>query len=134
VRQFFQILTIGTLGIAACGQPTTAVSARLQGNWRTAAIPSGSGIDLALVTDRSAVSGSGHQYVMQYLRYTFTIAGTIDAASSTFYLTLASDSGTTFTLSGRFVGSDELQAELGPPVCTPGGCQPESLTFTRQLE
>jgi len=86
------------------------------------------------VTAGSVVSGSGHQYSMQYLRYTFTIAGMIDAPSSTFHLTLASDSGTTFTLSGRFVGSDELQAELGPPVCTPGGggCQPQSLTFTRQ--
>ncbi len=137
MRHFSHVLTIGVLGIAACTQPTT-VSSPLQGNWRTApAIPSGSGIDMSLVTRGSSVSGSGHEYAVQYLRYTFTIAGTLDPDGSTFHLTLTSDSSTTITLSGHMVGSDELQAELGPPVCTPGGgggCEPESVTFVRQPE
>jgi hypothetical protein len=134
MRHASHVLTIGALGVAACTQPITAASSRLQGNWRTAAIPSGSGIDLSLVTRGSSVSGSGHQYALQYLRYTFTITGTLDPDGSTFRLTLTSDSGTTFTLSGRLVGSDELQGELGPPVCTPAGCEPESVTFVRQAE
>ena len=133
MRVSFQILVIGALGTTACTSPMTGASSPVQGNWRTAPIPSGSGIDLSLVSSGQSVSGTGHQYAIQYLRYTFTITGTLER-DGTVRLTLKPDSGSDFTFVGRVVGSDELQGEWGPPQCTPAGCEPESITFTRQLE
>jgi hypothetical protein len=126
-------LAIGALCIAACSHPITAVSSLVQGDWRTAPIPSGSGIDLALVSNGQSVSGTGHQYAIQNLRYTFSITGTLDR-DGTVRLTLTSDSASVFTFVGHMVGSDALEGDWGPAVCAPPVCQREPVTFTRQPE
>jgi hypothetical protein len=85
------------LNVAACTGSTGGLASptlRLDGNWRTApALRSGGGIDLSLATNGLIVTGTGHQYVLQYLKYLFTIAGRQSSDGTTFSLTLTSDSG-----------------------------------------
>ncbi len=123
---------IALLSLAACN-PTTSPSSLIAGDWRTSPFaPSGSGIDLSLVANGSTVTGTGHQYDLMYLKYTFTIAGTLDIDPSTLSLTLTSDSGIAFRYTATVVGSDELQGQLTLVGCSVSDCQPQSLTFVRQ--
>jgi len=137
MRLAFLLSSIVLLSVAACTGSTAGLStrtSRLDGNWRTApAVPSGSGIDLSLVTNGPIVTGTGHQYVLQYVKYSFTITGRQGSDGTTFSLTLTSDSGTVVTYSGHMVGSDELRVEWGQAPCpTATGCGPDSLTFVRE--
>jgi hypothetical protein len=126
------------LSVAACAGSTAGLassSSPLDGNWRTApAVPSGSGIDLSLATTGLIVTGTGHEYALQYLRYSFTISGQQGSDGTTFSLTFASDSGAVFTTSGHMVGSDEFRLAWALPTCTRAtGCGGrDSLTFVRE--
>lgn len=123
---------VALLGLAAC-TPTTSPASRVAGNWRTSPnVPSGSGIDLALVTRGTTVTGTGHEYDLEYLKYTFTIVGALDTDRSTLRITLTSDNGVVATYTANMVGSDELQGEWAPVGCRVATCQPESRTFVRQ--
>ncbi len=139
MRLTFLPSSIVLLSVAACTGSTAGLASRtslLDGNWRTApALPSGSGIDLSLATNGSIVTGTGHQYVLQYLKYSFTITGRQGSDGTTFSLTLTSDSGAVVTHSGHVVGSDELRMEWEQAPCpTATGCRPGSLTLVREPE
>ena len=131
MRHRFLPLPIALLGISACN-PVTSPGARLAGSWQTSpAVPSGSGINLSLVTNGTTVTGTGHQYALQSLQYTFTIVGNLDPDRSTLRLTLTSDSGAVFTYTAEIVGPDELQGQWAVLDCRVAACQSESLTFVR---
>ena len=131
--QRFLLLPIALLGVSAC-TPMTSSTARLGGQWRTSPLPSGSGIDLSLVTSGTTVTGTGHQYVLQYLTNTFTIVGNLDPDRSAFRLTLTSDTGAVVTYTAHIVGADELQGEWAPLGCRTTFCQSESITFLRATQ
>ena len=128
--RYVHFVALAALGGAlACTQPTGPAQA-LHGNWRTAPIPSGSGIDLSLQSSGSKVGGTGHQYVMQNLAHTFTITGSL-AGDGTVHLTLTAEDDAVYTFDGRLVGAVTLQGEWGPIGCAlPEGCQ-QAVTFTR---
>ena len=94
------------LSLAACSTQTMP-SYPLLGAWRTAPIPSGSGIDLSLTTARGIVAGNGHHYILQSLADTLAVTGRQEADAS-FRLTLTFGNGAVATYSGRFNGSDQL--------------------------
>src|SRR5467141_1164618 len=94
------------IGLAACSSPTGA-SSPLAGAWRTAPLPSGSGIDLFLATDGQLVTGTGHQYNLQFLADTLSVLGRQQAGNA-FRLTITFGGGATATYSGRLAGRDQL--------------------------
>ena len=131
------ISSIVLFSVAACTDSIAGPASppsRLDGNWRTApVVPSGTGIDLSLATDGLIVTGTGHQYVLQYLKDSFTITGRQSSDGTTFSLTLTSDNGSVGTHSGYMVGSSELRIEWEQPPCPgPARCGPDSLTFVRE--
>ena len=115
------------LGLAACTSPTGS-SSPLAGSWRTAPLPSGSGIDLSLTTTGQEVAGTGHQYNLQYLADTLAILGR-EQAGGAFRLTITFGSGATATYSGTLVGRDQLDG-----TWTDAGQSPHSLSFYRQIQ
>ncbi|HEY3114228.1 MAG TPA: hypothetical protein VGJ62_11125 [Gemmatimonadaceae bacterium] len=106
------LISLASLGLSACSL-RTAPSAPLAGAWRTAPIPSGSGIDLSLATSGDIVSGTGHQYNLQYLADSLEVTGR-QQPGATFRLTLTFGSGTVATYTGQLVGSDELDGTWSP--------------------
>src|SRR6267143_229872 len=94
------------LGVAACTSPTGSPSL-VAGSWRTAALPSGSGIDLSLTTTGQLVEGTGHKQTLQFLADTLSVRGR-QQAGGVFRLTITFGSGATATYSGRLVGRDQL--------------------------
>ena len=117
--------TIISLGLAACNS-STGPGSPLAGAWRTAPIPSGSGIDLSLVSAGDLVTGRGHQYNLQYLADSLTVTGRTQLAG-TFQLTLTFGSGLVATYAGELVGADQLDG-----VWTAPG-QSYRLAFYRQM-
>jgi hypothetical protein len=113
------------LSLAACTSPTGSNSP-LAGAWRTAPLPSGSGIDLSLTTDGPLVRGTGHEYKLQYLADDLSVLGR-EQSDRTFRFTLAFGSGATATYSGRLVGRDQLNG-----TWTDAGQAPRPVTFYRQ--
>ena len=97
------------LAVASCSQPggPTSALSPLSGAWRTAPIPSGSGIDLTLTTSGAAVSGTGHQYSLQYLVGAFTVKGRQETGGSV-SVSATYENGSRASFIGRLAGPDEL--------------------------
>jgi hypothetical protein len=114
------------VSLAACSSPE-APSSIIAGAWRTAPIPSGSGIDLSLVGSGDLVTGSGHQYNLMYLADSFAATGHAHS-DGTFQLTLTFGSGGVGSYAGRLVGANQLDGTLTSrlPVV-------DSVIFYRQL-
>jgi hypothetical protein len=115
------------LGVVACTSPTGS-SSRLAGAWRTAPLPSGSGIDLSLTTTGQQVAGTGHQYTLQFLADTLSVRGS-HKVDGTFRLDLTFGSGATATYSGRLAGRDQLDG-----IWTDGGQGSQPVIFYRQIQ
>jgi len=115
------------IGLAACTSPTGS-SSPLAGSWRTAALPSGSGIDLSLATDGQLVTGTGHKYNLQFLADTLSVLGR-EQAGGAFRLTITFGSGATATYSGRLAGRDQVNG-----TWTDAGQGQRSLIFYRQVQ
>jgi hypothetical protein len=106
------LVLVASLGLSACDS-RTGPSAPLAGAWRTAPIPSGSGIDFSLAISGDIVSGTGHQYNLQFLADSLEVTGR-QLPSATFRLTLTFGSGTVATYVGQMVGSDRLDGTWTP--------------------
>ncbi len=104
VRGVLTSLTVA--GLVACTQVSGPTSS-LAGAWRTAPIPSGSGIDLALTSSGPAVSGTGHQYSLQYLIGAFTVQGRQEI-DGTVRFTLTFENGSRASYVGQLVGTNQL--------------------------
>ena len=104
VRGVLTSLTV--VGVVACSQVSGPTSS-LAGAWRTAPIPSGSGIDLTLTSAGSAVSGTGHQYSLQYLIGAFTVQGRQEI-DRTVRLTSTFENGSRASFVGRLIGTNQL--------------------------
>ena len=119
------LATLTVAGLVACS-PLSGPTPSLAGAWRTAPIPSGSGIDLALTSSGPAVSGTGHQYSLQYLIGGFTVQGRQEI-DGTVRLTVTFDNGSRASYVGQLVGTNQL-------VGTWSAAGPEAVatTFYRQ--
>lgn len=95
------------LAVAACTESPTSASGTLNGSWRTAPIPSGAGISMALVTHGTLVMGTGAEGGLMG-RHIASISITGRAQLDVFSLTLTFDDGTVATYTGRFDGPDQL--------------------------
>jgi hypothetical protein len=104
VRGVLTSLTVA--GLVACSQVSGPTSS-LAGAWRTAPIPSGSGIDLTLTSSGPAVSGTGHQYRLQYLIGAFTVQGRQEI-DGTVRLTVTFENGSRASYVGQLVGTNQL--------------------------
>jgi hypothetical protein len=118
---------VAWLSVAACTSPTGS-SSPLAGAWRTAPLPSGSGIDLSLATAGNVVKGTGHKYNLQYLADDLSVLGR-DQSDGTFRFDATFGSGATATYSGRLVGRDQLNG-----AWTDAGQAPRPLVFYRQVQ
>ena len=98
------------VGLAACSSPE-APSSAIAGAWRTAAIPSGSGIDLSLVSSGDVVTGKGLQTILTFSADSFSVNGRAHP-DGTFQLTLTFESGGAASYAGRLVGTDQLDGIL----------------------
>jgi hypothetical protein len=124
-RSPFLLVALGCLGIAACSSPV-GPTLDLAGVWRTAPIPSGSGIDLTLATVGATVTGTGHESVLQNLADSLTVTGR-QARDKAFRLTLTFGSGAVATYAGWMADVDRLEG-----TWTPAGQVGYHLTFYRQ--
>jgi len=106
------LLSLASLGLSACNSGT-GPTAPLAGAWRTAPIPSGSGIDLSLAISGNIVSGTGHQYNLQFLADSLEVTG-VQQPGATFALTLTFGKGTVATYAGQMVGSNQLDGTWSP--------------------
>ena len=97
------------VGGIACASPQKlqGPDTPLAGAWRTAPIPSGSGIDFTLNAPGGVVSGTGHAYSLMYLANTLTVQGRQDSDGA-FRLTITFDNQTSATYDGAMVGADTL--------------------------
>ena len=100
------LCTLMVFGIASCAEPGGPTSS-LSGAWRTAPIPSGSGIDFTLTTSGPAVSGSGHQYSLQYLIGTFNVKGRQESDGS-LSLSATFENGSRALFTGHLADMDQL--------------------------
>ena len=116
-------------GMVACESPQAPArpDAALAGMWRTAPVPSGSGIDFTLKAPGGMVSGTGHEYSLMYLANTLTVQGRQDADGA-FRLTITFDDQTSATYNGAMVGVDTLDG-----VWTTGG-NAIRMAFYRQMQ
>ena len=100
------LCTLTVVGVASCSQPG-GPSSPLSGAWRTAPIPSGSGIDFTLTTSGAAVSGVGHQYSLQYLIGAFIVEGRQEVDGS-LSLSATFENGSRALYTGHLAGTDQL--------------------------
>jgi hypothetical protein len=114
------------LGLVACGS-LTGSSSPLAGAWRTAAIPSGSGIGLTLTTNGLQVTGKGYETTLQYLADSLTVSGR-QLLDQTFLFDITFGSGATATYVGR-LEQDQLNG-----TWTDAGHSPSQLIFYRQVQ
>lgn len=112
VRLSLLLVLLASLGLSGCDS-RTAPSAPLAGAWRTAPIPSGSGIDFSLAISGEIVSGTGYQYNLQFLADSLEVTG-VQQPGATFALTLTFGKGTVATYAGQMVGSNQLDGTWSP--------------------
>jgi hypothetical protein len=127
MRLVHYLAPVAWLSFAACTSPTGSSSA-LAGAWRTAPLPSGSGIDLSLTTAGQLVNGTGHKYNLQYFADDLSVLGR-DQSDGTFRFDVTFGSGASATYSGRLVGRDQLNG-----TWMDAGQAARPLIFYRQVQ
>jgi ABC-type phosphate transport system substrate-binding protein len=112
--------------LAGCGSPTSH-SSLLEGNWRTAPIPSGGSIAMTLSTTGPSVSGTGSSTGIGPNPVILPLTITGFYTFNTYLLTINYQDGRSATYSGGFDGSDKLTG-----TWTESGQAGSTVEFVRQ--
>ena len=106
------LVVLAALGVSACGNSIDD----LAGNWGTAPIPSGGGIEMRLSSADSHVSGTGQVCGVGPRCSPGAVTITGNPGSAGFYLAFHGDSGFAATFSGHLISQTELRGTWIDPT------------------